>query len=57
LLYQENERNVKCKNITDSEVEKLKMFDRMVYEAFLEYVYGKINWEKIKEYDANIFSS
>lgn len=27
----------------------------MVYEAFVEYVYGKVDWKKIKEYDTSLY--
>lgn len=40
-------------NLMDlEELQKLKVFDTVLYEVFLESVFGEINWELIKEYDS-----
>ena len=33
-------------------VDRLKLFDRVLYEAFLLAVFGEVDWSRIKEYDS-----
>ena len=36
-------------------IEMLKMFDKMMYEAFVETVFGPVDWSNIRDYDCKVY--
>ena len=42
-------------NLTEANIARCKLFDWLIYLALVTSVFGKVNVEKIKEYDAKIF--
>lgn len=60
MIYDENyptdENSSNFSKIHNSNaIDKLKLFDRTLYESFLETVFGKIDWNQFKDYDPQLY--